>query len=354
MARIARTLCRLLPRKPKNWFPHLSLLLVPLALNYLATLWLPSTAGTASFPTAVALTRALTLAPLILPAIAPTSWGTVHADPHDGYRGITRLFNLISVASALLHAKTTVSALLYNLPDSHRHRHSIKLPFDTEKRSKWERTATAVEHVLGSLTDHPAVAAAGRDALLCALSLGLWAAVRGTDVGGMLRAMWPFSTSESEGASDEGVAKTEPSAHDEGEGATNAAVPPLSMTLRRRGGRASKKTSVSSIASADMPAPFEESTHTPPTPPRRRGRPRKVKPEPEPEPEQDDGLEPEEVPDDKTYVPTPAVKASAGLGDVLPEDDFDWEPASLAWGLTALAGLGVGSAAVFGAECVSR
>jgi hypothetical protein len=341
----------MLPKKPSNWFPKLSLLVVPLALNYLVMLCIPVTAGTTSFPTAVILSKFLTLAPLIFPATAPASWGTVHARPRDAYPSITKLFNLISTASALLHAKTTISALLYNLPGSYKHRHSIKIPFDTEKRSKWERTATAVEKVLGSMTDHPVVAAAGKDALLCALSLGLWAAVRSTDVRNMLRSIYsPSPRSPSRDASSKKAKIESASAHEEEESSHHPTVPPLSMTLRRRG--RPKKESVSSIGSSNGHAEDTPSTAAHQTP-RRRGRPRKVKPEPEPEPEQD-GLEPEDAPDDKTYEPTPAVQADVGLADVLPEDDFDWEPAALAWGLTAVGGLGLGSAAVLGAECVSR
>jgi hypothetical protein len=341
----------MLPRKPRNWVPKLPLLIVPLALNYLVMLCIPSSAGTTSFPTAVVMSKLLTLAPLILPAIAPASWGTVHGNPRDAYPDITKLFNRISAASALLHAKTTISALLYNLPGSYKHRHSIKIPFDTEKRSKWERTATAVEKVLGSMTDHPAVAAAGKDALLCAVSLGLWAAVRSTDVHNMLRSIYSPSARSGPEVVSSTKEKIEPvSAHEEEE-PSHQAVPPLSMTLRRRG--RPKKGSVSSIGSFNGHA--EDTASTAHQTPRRRGRPRKVKQEAEPEPEPEhDGLEPEEAPDDKTYEPTPAVEAYVALADVLPEDDFDWEPAALAWGLTAVGGLGLGSAAVFGAECVSR
>ncbi|MCV5185598.1 hypothetical protein OFB79_25620, partial [Escherichia coli] len=57
---------------------------------------------------------------------------------------------------------------------------------------------------------------------------------------------------------------------------------------------------------------------------------------------------------DSTYETTPAVKAQAVEGDVLPDDEFDWGSAALAWGWAALGGLGVGSSAVYGAECVSR
>ncbi|KXX79531.1 hypothetical protein MMYC01_203121 [Madurella mycetomatis] len=334
---------RIFPQKPDNWFPKLPLLLAPLILSYAAIAWLPFTAETAWFSTAVTVSKLLSLAPLMLPAITPESWGTVRPDPHDAYRGITKLFNVASVASILLHTKATTSGLFYNIPESYKHRHSIKIPFDTEKRSQWERSATAVEKVLGSMADHPAVAAAGKDVLLSAVSLGLWAAVRAVDVSKMLRSAFPIhhaapNTVSSEDGPSEATTKSEPepSAREQ----SPKSVPPLGMILRRRRRRPTK-TSVSSISSIDEPGENARPA------PRRRGRPRKVKPEPEPE-------EKGEVVEDGTYEPTPDVKAEVGLGDVVPDDDFDWESAALAWGLTALGGLGVGSAAVFGAECVSR
>ncbi|KAL2201213.1 hypothetical protein P885DRAFT_65495 [Corynascus similis CBS 632.67] len=382
--RLARAFHFVFPEKPSNWFPRLPLLLIPLALNYLVTLWLPGTAGTPSFPIAVLLTKSLTFAPLVLPAIAPASWGTVHPDPREAYPDITKLFNVIATANALLHAKTTLSALLYNLPNSHKHRHSIKIPFDTERRTKWERTATAAEKVLSSMADHPAVAAGGKDALLCALSLGLWVAVRSVDSGNMLRALYDpnatwfrrprlSSLPAKDGAPGGKRAKAKLTHADKKEHEdveetkapsppANGGVPPLSMTLRRRGGRHSKKTSVSSVNSA-VDGPVENATtaaanHDHDQAPKRRGRPRKVKSEHEPESkpklERELNRDDDDNNDDDTYRPTLAVRADVGLGDAVPADDFDWEPAALAWGLTTVGGLGLASAAVFGAECLAR
>lgn len=353
-ARIDQLLRRVLPAKPRDWAPKLPLLLVPLVFSYLATLLLPSVAGTPTFPAAVLASKLLTLGPLAIPALVPASWGTVHRDPRDAYPDITKLFNVISGVSALLQAKSTVSALLYNLPGSYKHRHSIKIPLDTEKRSKWERTATAVEKVLDALTDHPVVAAAGKDVFLSALSLGLWAAIRSTDVRNMLRSLYPALSSRQTASSNENVKpdgessiKVEPLPEED---ETSTSPPPLSMNLRRRNRK--NKASISSID--------EVSSQTSQSAPKRRGRGRKAKTEPEPEPEAAE-LEPEikqegrhVSPEDKTYEPTPAVKAAARLGDVVPDGDFDWEPAALAWGLTALGGLGLGSAAVFGAESLAR
>ncbi|KAJ4304329.1 hypothetical protein N0V88_001942 [Collariella sp. IMI 366227] len=265
-----------------------------------------------------------------LPSFSPTSspsWGTIHPDPRDAYPSITKLFRTISVITTLFHAKTTLSALLYNLPGSYQHRHSVKIPFDVERRSKWERTATAIEKVLGAMTDHPVVSAAGKDVLLSAVTLGIWVAVRLTDVGNMLRVVLPFPKLFQQHASSE---KTHAKAEDTSAATTHeeSPRPAAGMALRRRG--RPNKTSISSIASSDVPTEDVQPT------PRRRGRPRKAKPEPELE--QD--LPEEDRFDDKTYEPTPKVaeEAEMEMGDNLPDEAFDWEPASLAWGLTALAG----------------
>lgn len=106
----------------------------------------------------------------------------------------------------------------------------------------------------------------------------------------------------------------------------------------RKRGRPPKNAAIASVPSCD---------EAPPTI-RRRGRPRKVKqeePEPEPEPEQIA---------DPTYEPTPQQAAQVVEGDSLPDEDLDWEVAALAWGITALGGLGCGSAGVYGGECISR
>ncbi|KAH6636485.1 hypothetical protein F5144DRAFT_567658 [Chaetomium tenue] len=364
--RIAQIFHRILPKKPQNWFPHLSLLLVPLVANYVVTLWFPATTWTPSFPTFVALSKILTLAPLILPTIAPTSWGIVHSDPHDAYPDITKLFNTISAGTIILYIKTTICALVDNLPDSSKPCHTLlNVPLDTEKRSQWERTATAVERILTSMTDHPAVAAAGKDVLLCALSLGLWAAVRSTDVSNMLRSLTPIHESPRRflsGVSPSKPTKPEPAPGPE-ETTHPAAVPSFGMTLRRP--RRSARGSISSTGSSNSPGEDTTTTAATHEPPKRRGRPRKAKTEPKPDPnpnpkqrQQKHQPKQEDSPanDDKTYVPTPAVEAEAGrgLGDVVPKDDFDWESAALAWGVTVLGGLGLGGAAVWGAECLAR
>jgi len=326
---IARFFDKAFPPKPANWLLKPSFNIAVLALNYAAVFSLPHAAGTTWFPYAAWCARSLSLMPLIAPTIAPGAWGTIVEDHHDPYVDISKLFRFMSVASALLHAKTTLASFLYDLPGAYKHRHSIPIPFDTEKRSAWERSATAVERILDATNDHPVMGAAGRDTLVSALSLGLWAAVRAINADEILKSAVPFYGFKSTHSD-----TTHPRESDSQDLASQP-----SRTLRRRDlGIRSRFPNISNFNEFG-----EEGTPTPA--PRRRGRPRKARHEPTPDPE--------EVPGDTTYEPTASEKASV-VGDVVTEDDSDWESTALAWGLTALGGLGMGSAAVFGAECIAR
>lgn len=330
-------LARVFPPKPNNWCPHPGLFLVLLILNYAALALLPYVAGTPLFPLAMSANCLLTLSPVVLPMVVPESWGTVHGHPHDAYGAYTTLFRFISFASVVLHSKASVSGLLYNLPGSHEHRHSVLMPFDVEERSNWERTTTAVGRVLGSVADHPAVSAVATDVLLSALSLGLWAAVRALDVDDMLMSVIPYyrpglatypltggpSAVEGEGPSEEAHIKKQPE-------------PPAEP---RRRGRARKSTTSGKDTSSNK-AEDDEGTTTSSSP-KKRGRSRKTK------------AEPDKTAGDEAYVPSPSVAEAVVEGDEILEED-DWEAASLAWGLTVFGGLGAGSAGVFGAECISR
>ena len=219
-----------------------------------------------------------------------------------------------------------------------------------------------MEKILGSMTDHPAVAAAGKDVLLCAFSLGVWAAVRALDVHHMLKSVAPFYGKKEEDKKalpphpNNVIGTREPvEPVSESETSRPSSSSGLTMKLRDRSKHVSSKLAEALTASTDG------STETSPSsqPPRRRpGRPRKIKQEPTPEPELlgtiDEVAGAPDAAADATYEPTPAVKAQVVEGDVLPDGEFDWESAALAWGLTALGGLGAGSSAVYGAECVSR
>ncbi|KAI0180365.1 hypothetical protein GGR52DRAFT_240714 [Hypoxylon sp. FL1284] len=323
------------PPKPKGWNLHPLALLGTLVFNYGSVSLVPYTAGTPSFVSTVLFARTSTFLPLILPAIAPMRWGTVQSHPHDAYSSYTTVFRAISVASFALHVKASVLGLVYNAPDSYYHRHSISLlPWDVEKRTTWERSTTALGKVLGSLSDHPTVQAVGWDVLLCTLSLGVWAAVRATDVQDIIKSAIPVCSS-SRKAKQHAVEEYTPAASikAESEPADDGASE-HSMTLRRSGRRT--KARVGSVASSSGPS--EEGTLNPVTPARKRGRPKKTR-------------QPEE---EKAYEPAPSETRELVEGDVLQTDGLDGESAALAWGLVAFAGLGSACAGVFGGECISR
>lgn len=286
------------PPKPANWAPHPMLYVAILVPRFAAVALSTIVANTPSFNTVYVAGRALTLAPLVLPYIVPESWGKVHSEPHEIYGTYGKLFKSIAVASFALHAKATLTGLAYNAPDAHFHRHSIHLPFDTETRSSWERTTSAFGRILEATSDHPVVMGVGWDVLLSTLSIGLWAAVRSTDVSGLLASTLPFYERES--------IKSD-----------NSTPEPTKNTGTK---------AITTGTSSDEP-----------TTPRRRGRPRKVKDE------------------DQAYEPTPSEAADLAEGDVLPESgETGWDSTAVAWGLSVLGGLGLGSAGVFGGECVAR
>ncbi|KAI1378350.1 hypothetical protein F4677DRAFT_392366 [Hypoxylon crocopeplum] len=321
---------KLIPPKPKDWHLHPFILQITLVFNYGSIFFLPYAAETPSFMNMAFLARASTFLPLILPQIVPVSWGTVHSHPHDAYGSFTAIFRTISAVSFALHIKSSISGLVYNLPNSHYHRHSVFLPWDMKERSTWERSTTASSKVLGSISDHPAVQAVGWDVLVSTLSLGLWAAVRATDVQDIIESTIPFYNSRrkiEQTAKDE-TPRTPIKAESE---PAEDAVSEHSMTLRRRGRPA--KSRLGSVASSS--ALSEEGTGTPG---RRRGRPKKTK----------------QLGEEKAYEPPPSETKELVEGDILPANELDWESASLAWGLVAFAGLGSACAGVFEGECISR
>ncbi|ETS80463.1 hypothetical protein PFICI_07992 [Pestalotiopsis fici W106-1] len=321
-----------LPPKPTNWCPHPILFLGAISVNFTSLFVLPYAAETPSFVKVLLITRLSTFLPVILPKVAPVSWGTVHPHPHDAFSSYTTLFRLISLASFALHDKATFFGLRYNMPDSYYHRHSRFLPWDLEKRSMWEQSTTALGKILGSTIDHPVVAAVGWDVLLSALSLGFWSAVRATDVQGIIASTFPYlAKSDPKGAQRSSLSTL--SSIKEEDNFPESPLAESTPALRQRGRPKSRGTSVASIASSDAATDGQASATT-----KRRGRPKKNM-----------------AHEDKTYEPEPAVAREISEGDILPPpDELDWESAALGWGMAAFGGLGFAEAGVFGAECTAR
>ncbi|KAG7125830.1 hypothetical protein HYQ45_012472 [Verticillium longisporum] len=306
---------RLFPPKPAGWTPSVALLMAALTQSFGVLFCVPAVTGSPGFPALAVAGKALTFAPLLIPAIAPASWGTVHAHPRGSYGDLTELFRFVSMATFGLQAKATVLGLIYNAPDAHYHRHSKFLPFDKETRSTLEQTTMAFSKILGSTADHPVVAAAAWDVLLSGVGLAVWAAVRPLDINDILACATPFFKNrvlEAEAAVDAVGDTDEPSA-----------------VVVRSSGRTTRSSAASLSPAAETPGP------------KRRGRPRKIK------------TEANDVAD-SAYIPSPTESVAIIAGDQVPQEDLDWEATALTWGLNALGGLGLGSSGVFGAECISR
>jgi hypothetical protein len=139
------------------------------------------------------LSRVLPFSFLALPYVIPERWGTVHSHPHDSHPTYTKLFQYISIFSALLHVKSSFLALFYNIPDSTYYRHSLLHPFKEEHRSTLDRSTTALGRIFGAINEHPAISAQGWDVLFSGLSLGIWAAIRGLEATDMLKSIVPSS-----------------------------------------------------------------------------------------------------------------------------------------------------------------
>lgn len=327
LCRWARVRDTISPPKPQNWSLKPGVFLLSIILSYAGIFYLPYAADTPSFNRVAAAARGLTFTPLILQGLAPVSWGLVHPHPERANSAFTDLFRLMSFLSLVIHGMTTFTGLRYNLPDSHYHRHSKLLPWDIEERSKWERARTASGKLLGSMADHPVVAAVGYDVLLSGLSIGIWAAVRSLRASHVLASAVPLYEDSGDF---NGEHISEKTTEDDNKASTAGSV--------RRSSRQHKARvpSVSSVISHDG----EDNRGAPA--PRRRGRPRKVK------------QNPEEEPGDGTYEPSAEEVKTSAEGDSLPSPEVDWEAAAVAWGLTAVGGLGLGSAGVFGGECLAR
>ena len=304
--------------------PHPAILFGCLLLSYGAILQLPYAVGTDSFMALVISLKILVFAPLAVRYL-PERLGGVYANPRDAYDAYTMLFQFSSLASGLLFGKSTIIALRSSQPDSHLHRHSVAMPFDIGGQLEWTRATTAVGKLLASTSDHPVVAAAGRDVLLCALSLGLGAASWTVDVENMLKSGVPFY-----------------------EIATAASVEePRYLAAEGESRHRGAHKHPASIASGRRRRP-----------PRLRimvlGEERREQSPEWPGSSNSGSSHGEETPRRGNHPSSAEVSPLPANGEGMPgEASLEWESAALAWGLTSLAGLGAGCAAVFGGECIT-
>jgi hypothetical protein len=243
------------------------------------------------------------------PFLVPASWGSSTPSTQNTRDTYSRIFKFIAVASFLLHFKATFVALLDNTPDSHHHRHSILFFTQDETRSKFERSRTAIEKVIGAINDHPAVTNAGWDTILSGVTVITWAVIRGLDTKSMLQACIPFyrtskvAMKRNARKTIDGTQEAKPRSKGRPKGAGNDSV---TSTPSEKTPKRTKKERAS----------IGEQDYTP------------------------DGA---------------SASKKSGKGFVGEEiEREDPESGALAWGLVALGGVGFGAASVWGSEAIAN
>ena len=188
----------------------------------------------------------------------------------------------------------TTIALGYNDDSGHRHMHYIKAFNGRDPLA--ERGNSSLGRLLGTLGEHPSVARVGWDVLLTALSVAVWAGVKGSQKRVMLSTLRPSGNA--------GSVRDLKTKEDRTRQRSSAAIIPESLLGRRI---SLKKKGRKGIGESDGTLEV---------------------------------IEPVETLEGNVWAQK--------MGD--DEKDADWESTGLALGLSILGGLGAGSASVFAAE----
>lgn len=328
--------------KPENWVPRPMLVLGTMIASYAAIAFTPTAYDTTTFIPITLLARGLPFAPLALPYVVPESWGTTHTSAQGMNKHYTNLFRIISALSFILYAKSTSYAIIFNDPgDTYLNPHLLN-PLHRDERGEFERTTTTMGRIMAAAfgskytMSSPIITKIGWDVVMSAISLGCWAAVRGTDANVMINNVIGGMGGEA------------------GEGDSSLISGGMVDDLKRMADKASHKVGKEidhvkkeqgSLRRSTRERRSTSSRHSDEEheKPKRKSRSKKEKEQHE---------ESEEDEHDSAYRPN-----HKGLGQItekvheeLPEEDA--EAAALAWGIVAALGLGTGSSAVFGAESI--
>lgn len=240
---------------PPEWTPHPYAIIAPLAILYASVFLLLFSTSTPQFGIFLVIPYLILFRPLYLDRLAPVAYGSTQ-HPHRTYLAVYRF---LSYTSFLLYLKQTVVATLDNDPGSYEHRHShflasLHLPHERE-RGAISRTTRSISHVLGALGDHPAVTSVGWDVLMCAISLAVWAVVRGLNISKIASAagLTTVSAKDHDNTSKEYLSRTRPAS------LTSSARRVLSTKQRRnrkppdRSGKAAEQDDDFAPSEADHP-----------------------------------------------------------------------------------------------------
>lgn len=328
--------------KPENWAPRPILVLGTIIASYAAIALTPTAYDTTTFIPITLLARVLPFAPLALPYLVPESWGTTHTSAQKMNKHYTNLFRIISALSFILYVKSTSYAIIFNDPGETYLNPRLLNPLHRDERDDFARTTTTMGRIMAAAfgskytMSSPIITKIGWDVVMSGISLGCWAAVRGTDANVMISNVIGGMGGEA------------------GEGDGSLIAGGMVDDLKRMADKASNKVDKeidhvkreqgslrrSTRERRSTSARHSDEEHEKP---KRQTRSKKEKEHHE---------ETEEDEHDSAYRPN-----HKGLDQIiektheeLPEEDA--EAAALAWGIVAALGLGTGSSAVFGAESV--
>ena len=155
----------------RAWAPHPFFSILPLLLSFLLNPLLSLSVNTPSFSTFLQLS--LTIPP-ILTLLLP-------ARPSQALSH----FRTASILSLLLYVAHTFLAIVDpETTNTHRHSHLLPyLPIKVENHAP----KSAVQRILTSSSDHPAIGKLAWDVILTFVSLAIWAGARGLSAGTILR-----------------------------------------------------------------------------------------------------------------------------------------------------------------------
>ena len=122
----------------------------------------------------------------------PEAWGTTHTSSQRMNKHYTNLFRIISALSFIFYVKSTSFAIIFNDPGETYLDPKYYNPLHRNERGDFERTATTMGRIMAAAFGNkytmssPIITKIGWDVIISGISLGCWAAVRGTDANAMI------------------------------------------------------------------------------------------------------------------------------------------------------------------------
>lgn len=319
--------------KPENWVPRPIVVLGTIVASFAAIALTPTAYDTTTFIPVTILARVLPFAPLALPYLVPESWGTTHTSAARMNKHYTNLFRIISALSFILYVKSTSMAIIFNDPGETYLDPKYINPLHREERGDLDRTTTTMGRIMAAAFGNkytmssPIITKIGWDVVISGVSLGCWAAVRGTDANAMINNVVGGLGGEA------------------GEGDSSLISGGMVDDLKRMADTASTQLDkeIKAVKDDQESRRATSSRHTGEETEKSKRKSRARREEYRNEETEDE---------DEVYVPN--HKGLEQIRERVDEEmvEEDVEAAALAWGIVAALGLGTGASAVFGAEAV--